>query len=116
MLCVTKQGAFGASVGDCRIWARGEGRVVELTGSQRRRPMLGDGGATPWPLDAGLRADAWVLTTDGVDVFGRAREVGALWRREDGLSALAKGVVELGRGPGGFGDDVAALVGARGAS
>ena len=114
VLCVTGEGASGASVGDCRIWARGEGRVVELTGSQRRRPMLGDGGATPWPLDAGPRADAWVIATDGVDVFGRAREVGALWRAAAELGALAEGVVELGRGPGGFGDDVAALVVARG--
>jgi hypothetical protein len=114
VLCVTGEGAFGASVGDCRIWARGGGEVVELTASQRRRPMLGDGGATPWPLDTQARARAWALATDGVDVFGRAREVGARWAESGDLGAFARELVELGRGPGGFGDDVAALVVARG--
>ena len=57
----------GASVGDCEAWYFSNGRAVELTAQQRRKPLLGEGRAQPVPFS--LRATTTgtlVVASDGL--------------------------------------------------
>lgn len=92
VLSITDDGAIrGASVGDCEAWVFGQGKVVDLTAGQSRKPLLGDGGARPVGFTARLEAGAaLIVASDGLWKYvGHARIVEAAALRPLGSAAEA---------------------------
>jgi serine/threonine protein phosphatase PrpC len=100
----------GASVGDSGAWWFDMAGGHELTRGQRRKPLLGSGGAVPVELRLeGRRAGTLVLASDGLWKYVPwDRLPGALQRAP---AEAASRLVELVRYPSGeLPDDVAVVV------
>jgi len=85
----------GASVGDCEAWIFGAGEAVDLTGSQRRKPMLGSGDAEPVAFTGRLGSGTLVMGTDGLWKYtGALSRIGqaALRSLDDALATMLDGV------------------------
>lgn len=64
---VTARDVEGASVGDSEAWLIKPHACTVLTEQQRRKPLLGDGAATPVPFAAEFKAaDTLLAGTDGL--------------------------------------------------
>lgn len=105
---VTPRRVVGASVGDCAMWWFGPACGVEaLTESQRRKPLLGDGGALPVAFEREGRWSCLAAATDGVATYLPARDLRAL------LTAQAppgRWVERVRLPSGGFWDDTTVCV------
>lgn len=56
-----------ASVGDSSAWVISPaGEITDLTAPQRRRPLLGSGGALPVQFEADLNGGRLLLASDGL--------------------------------------------------
>ena len=66
ILVATPTGSFGASVGDSAAWWFATNRKEELTASQRRKPFLGSGAATPTGFTHLFATGTIILATDGL--------------------------------------------------
>lgn len=92
--------------------------VIDLTGRQRRKPLLGSGAAVPVGFSATWTAGfstTWtpgtlLIATDGLFKYAPARRVAEIARGAD-LAAAAEALVEQVRLPsGGLQDDVAVVL------
>ncbi|HEY3446590.1 MAG TPA: protein phosphatase 2C domain-containing protein [Myxococcales bacterium] len=108
---VTEDRIRGASVGDSAALVVGEAGVSELTSSQVRKPLLGDGMAQPVAFSSGpLGADTLLLATDGLTKYV-AQDKLALACRHPELIEIPRKLGDLVRpASGGLWDDVAAIV------
>ncbi|HEY6940128.1 hypothetical protein [Dokdonella sp.] len=98
----------GASTGDSRAWLIG-GNLIELTRSQRRRPLLGDGGL-PVPFGPVALRGRLLLASDGLFDYVDLR---AIARTAVGgeLASCARALTALPRfADGTFPDDVVVLL------
>lgn len=96
---------FGASVGDSQLLAVADEEVVELTESQRRKPLLGTGSSRPVPLElAGARCV--VLTTDGVHKYAALNAL----QSHELLRLEAEDLIERARLPNGELQDHASAI------
>jgi PPM family protein phosphatase len=72
VLSVADDGSLrGASVGDCEAWIFEAGKAIDLTGSQRRKPMLGSGNSEPVAFYGQLDSGTLVMGTDGLWKYTR---------------------------------------------
>lgn len=100
----------GASVGDCEAWIFGNGTATNLTSGQARKPLLGEGSATPVGFEGRINGGTLVVATDGLwKYMDRSQIVAAAKIRplEKSADALMEGV-RLKNGS--LQDDVALLV------
>jgi hypothetical protein len=85
----------GASVGDCEAWIFGSGEALDLTGSQRRKPMLGSGNSEPVAFSGRLGSGTLVMGTDGLWKYTAAISrisQAAVQSLDDALAAMLDGV------------------------
>ena len=68
ILTITDDGEItGASVGDCEAWIFGAGKApVGLTSGQSRKPLLGEGAASPVEFRGCLSHGVLIMATDGL--------------------------------------------------
>lgn len=101
----------GASVGDsCAYLIASSGSARELTGRQRRKPLLGSGEALPVVFNADCRGDRFLAGSDGLFKYAPLERICAL---AAGLPAAeaAHALAECARLPSGARhDDVAVVV------
>lgn len=111
-LSITDDGAIhGASVGDCEAWIFDQGKAVDLTAGQSRKPLLGDGGAEPVGFTARLEVGAaLIIASDGLWKYvGHARIVEAAAMRP--LGSAAEALVDGARlRSGSLQDDIAFVI------
>ena len=100
----------GASVGDCEAWVFGQGAPVELTVSQIRKPLLGDGMAVAIGFAGRLSSGTLVVASDGLWKYmtqGSVAEKASVRPIDQAVTALVDGV----RLPSGaLHDDVAVML------
>ncbi len=107
---VNEGGITGASVGDSQAWIVRDRRIVDLTASQRRKPLLGSGEGYPVGFSHGPLNGLLVVATDG---FCNYVKRPALFKavEDTGLNAMPKRFVDLVRLPSGkLWDDVGIVV------
>lgn len=86
---------FGASVGDSGAWLIGQD-VVELTASQRRKPLMGSGEAAPVPFGPLTFAARLLVASDGLLKYAPRRKMlelavlGSIDRAADALADAAR--------------------------
>jgi hypothetical protein len=99
----------GASVGDCEAWIFGSGKAFDLTGSQRRKPMLGSGDAEPVAFYGQFDSGTLVMGTDGLWKYAALSRIGQAVDQslDDALVALLDAVRLRG---GTLQDDIALAV------
>jgi PPM family protein phosphatase len=101
----------GASVGDSEAWGVSEDQVTDLTGAQRRKPLLGSGRAIPVGFGPAPRTKRVLIASDGLFKYAPADTI----RR---LSLLppheaVRALIDAARMPNGkLQDDVAVIVAA----
>lgn len=109
LLAIRAGALFGASVGDSGAWLIGQD-LVDLTASQRRKPLLGSGAAVPMPFGPVAFVGRLLVASDGLLKYaprGRIRELAALGE----LGQAADDLVHAARLPsGGLQDDVALVL------
>ena len=66
MLVLRKNQFFGASVGDCGVWALTSEAIFDLTKNQIRKPLLGSGQAKPVGFGPHFLNDPVVIASDGL--------------------------------------------------
>jgi hypothetical protein len=72
------EGIYGASVGDCQAWVLNDGAIINLTASQRRKPLLGTGKAQPMGLSGGSLQGVLIVATDGFCNYVKPASIGPL--------------------------------------
>jgi serine/threonine protein phosphatase PrpC len=100
----------GASVGDSAAWVVHDGKIIDATAHQNRKPLVGDG-CTPVSFQVGaLAGGTLVVASDGLFRYAKREDIVRLSRDAD-LRAAARALVDLVRLPnGGFQDDVAIVL------
>lgn len=107
---VTRDRIVGASVGDSQAWHLTRAGTVDLTARQRRRPLLGSGGAVPVPFRERSRVGLVLVATDGLFKYAKGKAIRETLR-EDDLAGSAGRLVELVRLPSGtLCDDVSVVL------
>ena len=106
----------GASVGDCEAWlfdhgaqgaGRGERGARELTSSQVRKPLLGEGTATPVSFEANAAGGTLLVASDGLWKYAKRDRIAAAAAKRP-LEAATTALVDLVRlRSGALQDDVA---------
>ena len=84
----------GASVGDCEAWSFGSDHILELTASQVRKPLLGDGSAVPIGFEGNIER-VLLAATDGLWKYAKRQHVAELVRAppiEKASEALVDGI------------------------
>lgn len=106
---LSRGGLRGASVGDCRAGILIEDDLDFLTDEQRRKPLLGTGGAIAVGFSRSWQGGTVILGSDGFWNGTSVDRIVATARAGD-FAVLAKSLAELARLPsGGFADDVAVV-------
>lgn len=101
----------GASVGDSGAWLIGDDlRIVDLTASQHRKPLLGSG-AFVTPFAAGpLGLRTLLVASDGLFKYAQPSDIARIATQVD-LRAAASALIGLARLPsGGLQDDIAVVL------
>jgi len=100
----------GASVGDSQAWLVGDdGTVVDLTGGQRRKPLLGSGRAEAVPFGPVPLAGTLLLGSDGLFNYVPRARIVELARAAD-LDGVPAALVEAARlRDGSLWDDIAII-------
>lgn len=70
-------GIMGASVGDSEAWLVRDGRIVNLTEGQQRKPLLGSGNAAPVSFQTGALDGVLLVATDGFCQYVKRERVPA---------------------------------------
>lgn len=109
---VRPYGIAGASVGDSEAWVIKDGKIVNLTANQNRKPLLGSGAASPVsfmcsPLDGVL-----LLATDGFCNYVKRDRVPAMITQSD-FYTIPRHCIEMVRLPSGALWDDIGIVAAR---
>ncbi|HKO91166.1 MAG TPA: hypothetical protein VJU61_08440 [Polyangiaceae bacterium] len=101
----------GASVGDSRAWLVGPGKLVDLTGAQVRKPLLGTGAAAPVALGPHELSGRLLVGTDGLFNYA-SPEILTTAALHAPLDQAVSELVDRARLPtGGLQDDIAIVVG-----
>ena len=86
----------GASVGDCEAWLFVNGTMPKsLTAEQIRKPLLGEGAATPVGFEARVAGGTLIAATDGLWKYlnrTRIAEAASIRPLETAAEALVNGV------------------------
>ena len=86
----------GASVGDCEAWVFVNGTTPKsLTAEQIRKPLLGEGAATPVGFEARVAGGTLIVATDGLWKYlnrTRIAEAASIRPLETAAEALVNGV------------------------
>ncbi len=111
--CVPKGKIIGASVGDCQAWIFDDGLPsIELTSGQHRKPLLGEGKATPVGFEGELGKRMLIVATDGLWKYAALSSIASTMRLRNSnpllLDALADTLIDSARLPtGALQDDIA---------
>ncbi len=107
---VTRDGLYGASVGDSRVWVINESGFTNLTERQSRKPFIGSGSAWPSPFECTITdGDSLLLATDGLLKYTSSEQIIAVCRDEM-ASQVPRRLIELVRYPSGaLPDDVTVI-------
>ncbi|MBL8677732.1 MAG: protein phosphatase 2C domain-containing protein [Myxococcales bacterium] len=101
---------WGASAGDSGAWLVHSGSYVELTGEQRRRPLVGQGRATVMAFGPVQFQGVLMLATDGLLKYAPEQKIQHL-ATDANVSVAAAKLVDVARtASGGLHDDVAVIV------
>ena len=99
----------GASIGDCEVWVFGAHPFC-LTYRQARKPLLGDGSASPVAFAYSFGGGTLVAATDGLWKYAGRNEFAEAARRRP-LEEAAGALVDAARLPSGaLPDDVAVAI------
>ena len=72
---------IGASVGDCQAWIFDDGLPsIELTSGQHRKPLLGEGKATPVGFEGELGKRMLIVATDGLWKYAALSSIASTMR------------------------------------
>jgi serine/threonine protein phosphatase PrpC len=109
---VTPEDVFGASVGDSGAWLIPEGGVhLDLTRAQRRKPLIGVGGAWPIPFHHPRQSGRLLLATDGLLKYASAELIVETCSSRRPTDEAAQRLIELVRYPSGaLPDDVTVIL------
>jgi serine/threonine protein phosphatase PrpC len=104
-------GIIGASVGDSGAWLiEGDHRIVDLTASQRRKPLLGSG-AIVTPFAAGrIGSSTLLVASDGLLKYAPSSDVARIATQRDLREAASSLVVRVRLASGELPDDVAIVL------
>ena len=107
---VTRDGVYGASVGDSGVWVINEGGFINLTERQSRKPFIGSGSAWPSPFEYKIiGVDSLLLATDGLLKYTSSERIVTVCRDEE-ASNVPRRLIELVRYPSGaLPDDVTVI-------
>jgi serine/threonine protein phosphatase PrpC len=110
VLRVASNRIVGASVGDSGAWIIADGVIVDLTGAQQRKPLLGSG-CLPIPFEGTLPAGATlIVASDGLLRYAKRTELIRV-AASDTVEAAASALLDLVRLPSGrLQDDVSIVV------
>ena len=107
---VTRDGVYGASVGDSGVWVINESWFINLTERQTRKHFIGSGSA--WPSSFEYRTtdgDSLLLATDGLLKYTSSERIVTVCRDEV-ASNVPRGLIELVRyTSGALPDDVTVI-------
>ncbi len=100
----------GASVGDTIAIGRAGSALIELTRSQRRKPLLGAGDATIVAFeDSGLALDWLLLASDGLTTHAAQERIVSVI--DHSAPDLPRALIDLARLPSGaLADDLSAIL------
>jgi PPM family protein phosphatase len=111
VLSISGEGAIhGASVGDCEAWVFGQGKAVNLTAGQTRKPLLGDGGAVPVSFSSRMSSGTLVVATDGLWKYIKHAHIAAIAMMRPIEAAVATLVEGVRLRSGTLQDDVAIVM------
>ena len=80
---VTRDGVYGASVGDSGVWVINESGFINLTERQTRKPFIGSGSAWPSPFEyRRTDGDSLLLATDGLLKYTNSERIVSVCRNE----------------------------------
>ena len=100
----------GASVGDSAAWLLGPSGIVDLTGGQHRRPMIGSGSAAIAPVVGEVDSSPVLVASDGFMKYASRTRVAAT-RIDSNLSGAVSGLVDVVRlRSGALQDDVTVVL------
>ncbi len=104
---VTRDGVYGASVGDSGAWVINQSGFINLTERQSRKPFIGSGSAWPSAFQYKLaNGDSVLLATDGLLRYTGGERIAAVCR-DDAPPHVPRRLIELVRYPSGaLPDDV----------
>lgn len=111
---VRPYGIAGASVGDSEAWIINEGKLVELTVNQNRKPLPGSGAASPVSFTCSPLEGVLLVATDGFWSYVKRDQVPAAIAKSD-FFAVPRHCIEMVRLPSGELWDDIAIVAARAA-
>ncbi|TKC99039.1 hypothetical protein E8A74_39465 [Polyangium fumosum] len=104
---------WGTSIGDSGALLVENGRVVELTAMQKRKPLLGSGAGTPTAIERQPLVGRLLLATDGLLKYLPRSRLSEVVLAGDVRSAVEALVDALKLPSGSFHDDVALILGER---
>lgn len=100
----------GASVGDSAAWILGSSGIVDLTGSQHRRPMIGSGCAAVASFAGEVNAGTVLVASDGFAKYAPRARVASAPAGVD-LAGAVSGLIDMVRlRSGALQDDVAVVL------
>lgn len=107
---VTRDGVYGASVGDSGIWVINESGFINLTERQSRKPFIGSGSAWSSPFEYRMTGgDSLLLATDGLLKYTSSERIVTVCRDEM-ASHVPRRLIKLVRYPSGaLPDDVTVI-------
>lgn len=100
LVAVTEGRVVGASVGDSGVWCGGRATRLDLTRAQRRKPLVGDGGARATAFAAGLAGGRVLVASDGLFHYAPIEKIWQAAMTGTVREAAAR-LVSLVRLPGG---------------
>lgn len=100
----------GASVGDSGAWIVTDSSIVDLTGSQSRKPLIGSGAAQPVTFDSICECGRLMVASDGILKYAHREKLAAcaLTGAVDGAVSALIDAVRLRNGT--LQDDVAVIL------
>jgi serine/threonine protein phosphatase PrpC len=109
---VRPYGIAGASVGDSEAWIINEGKMVDLTVNQNRKPLLGSGAAAPVSFTCSPLDGVLLVATDGFWSYVKRDRVPPMIAQSD-FFTVPRRCIEMVRLPSGALWDDIAIVAAR---
>lgn len=104
---------IGTSVGDSGAWIITDSDRIDLTAHQRRKPLLGSGGAVPVPFRCNWTDGYLLLATDGLLKYTQPQAICETLRGDQFEVVCEKLLWPVRLRSGGYPDDVAIVVGRR---
>ena len=110
MAIVTEHAIYGASVGDSGVWVLNNGRFMNLTEQQSRKPFIGSGSAWAVPFDYKITGmESLLLGTDGLLKYAAPERIISICTAPE-PSDVPRKLIELVRYPSGaLPDDVTVI-------